>query len=375
MNKAFSLYLDAVRFLAALVVLLFHASGFDSMALDTGLGRYGREAVIVFFVLSGFVIAYTTDQKRLTPAEYATHRLSRIYSVVIPALMITVILDSIGSSLDRSIYTGLDAQSLFGIRLLVSFFCLNEWGVWSVQFFSNVPYWSISYEVAYYLLFGIVYFLKGSARWLLLLLVGLLTGPRILLLLPIWMLGVWIYRSRRLARISRKAALVALLASALGWVLVVDGGWAGLFGTRLYELIGWELWRNGLGWSRFFLTDYLVGIIVAANFCAVRVLLADAKVTSQRLVTAIRLLSLLTFPLYLFHQPLALFFASLSPANMSNYGRLAFVVASTLAIVALLTPACEYLRASLRQGLTYSLRRASLRWPIAATLATGKAVD
>ena len=223
MNRSFSLYLDLVRFLAALTVLLFHASGFEFMKVDTVLGHYGREAVIVFFVLSGFVIAYTADQKDSTLPEYATHRISRIYSVVIPALILTPIVDWIGARIHPEFYVGYNAQSVWPIRVVNSVLCMNEWGFWSVQFFSNVPYWSISYEVAYYILFGVSFFLKGPTRWVLLSIIGLLAGPKILLLLPIWLLGAWVYRSRWHDNITRRTAVLALIGSCVGWV--VRGRW------------------------------------------------------------------------------------------------------------------------------------------------------
>jgi len=118
MNRSFSLYLDLVRFLAALTVLLFHASGLEFVKVDTVLGHYGREAVIVFFVLSGFVIAYTADQKDSTLPEYATHRISRIYSVVIPALILTPIVDWIGARIHPEFYVGYNAQSVWPIRVV-----------------------------------------------------------------------------------------------------------------------------------------------------------------------------------------------------------------------------------------------------------------
>ena len=179
MNRSFSLYLDLVRFLAALTVLLFHASGLEFMRVDTVLGHYGREAVIVFFVLSGFVIAYTADQKDCTLPEYAIHRISRIYSVVIPALILTPMADWIGARIHPEFYVGYNAQSVWPIRVVNSVLCMNEWGFWSVQFFSNVPYWSIPYEVAYYILFGVSFFLKGPTRWVLLSIIGVLAGPKI----------------------------------------------------------------------------------------------------------------------------------------------------------------------------------------------------
>ena len=364
MNKTFSLYLDFVRFLAALTVLLFHAAGFEFMKVDTGFGHYGREAVIVFFVLSGFVIAYTADQKDRMLPEYAIHRISRIYSVVLPALLLTAIVDRFGITIHPEFYIEHDAQSLWPIRLIISVLCLNEWGFWSVQFFSNVPYWSISYEVTYYILFAVSFYLRGSTSLLLILIFGVLAGPRILLLLPVWMLGVWVYRSQWLAEMSRGTAVVAIVGSCVGWVIVVDGGWAGQVGHWLSNLIGAKLWRIGLGWSRFFLTDYLVGIIVAINFSAVRVIVAHVTVSSLPFVRGIRLLSLLTFPLYLFHQPLLLFFASVSPPQLSDGTRSTFVIAATLAVVTILTPLCEFLRGRMRLFLTYLFQLARARWSV-----------
>jgi peptidoglycan/LPS O-acetylase OafA/YrhL len=354
--------LDIVRFLAAFTVLLSHASGLDFVTADTTLGHYGREAVIIFFVLSGFVIAYTADQKDRTLSVYSIHRISRVYSVVIPALLLTPIVDGIGSRLHPEFYVGYDAQSVWFIRLINSVLCMNEWGFWSVQFFSNVPYWSISYEVAYYILFAISFYLKGSVGWPLLLIVSLLAGPRILLLLPIWMLGVWVYRSQWLCNITRKTAALIIILSCLGWVVVVDGGWAGHIGGLLSNIMGTKLWRIGLGWSRFFLTDYLVAIIVALNFIAVRVIVADVTIASMPLIKTIRMLSLLTFPLYLFHQPLLLFFASISPPRISDATRSLFVIVLTLAVVAVVTPFCELLRAHMRRFLSHLFDVAKIRW-------------
>jgi peptidoglycan/LPS O-acetylase OafA/YrhL len=52
----------------------------------------GLPAVIVFFVLSGFVIAFVTDGRDRTLAGYALNRLSRLWSVALPALGFGLIL-------------------------------------------------------------------------------------------------------------------------------------------------------------------------------------------------------------------------------------------------------------------------------------------
>ena len=107
MTAALSLYLDLVRFVAATVVLLSH---FAYTRISGGeyliLRRFGADAVIVFFVLSGYVIAYVSTERERTPGEYAINRCARLYSVVFPALIATVILDQMGRVLDPALYAG-----------------------------------------------------------------------------------------------------------------------------------------------------------------------------------------------------------------------------------------------------------------------------
>jgi peptidoglycan/LPS O-acetylase OafA/YrhL len=64
------------------------ASHFATRRISGGLfwqfADYGRTAVLVFFVLSGFVIAWVTDTREHTLVEYGLSRVARLYSVVIP---------------------------------------------------------------------------------------------------------------------------------------------------------------------------------------------------------------------------------------------------------------------------------------------------
>ena len=67
-----SIYLDVVRLSAAMVVFLGHVSG----GRMTGgflwqLNPYMSQAVTVFFVLSGFVIAFVAEEREHTAQAYA----------------------------------------------------------------------------------------------------------------------------------------------------------------------------------------------------------------------------------------------------------------------------------------------------------------
>ena len=98
MTKSFSVYLDFVRFGAAFIVLLSHLREF--YAGPVHIPQWGHEAVIIFFVLSGYVIAFVADTKESTLRDYTISRLARVYSVVLPAVVLTGLLDFVGSRLD-----------------------------------------------------------------------------------------------------------------------------------------------------------------------------------------------------------------------------------------------------------------------------------
>src|ERR1700728_1064570 len=98
MKKGLSLYLDLIRFSAALVVFIEHFRERtkhtfsrlwnDHPFLSTHLFSYSQTAVIVFFVLSGFVIAHVLATRERTPLEFAASRFGRLYSVVVPTLIL-----------------------------------------------------------------------------------------------------------------------------------------------------------------------------------------------------------------------------------------------------------------------------------------------
>jgi len=81
--------LEAVRGIAALYVLLYHTSN-NYLGLNHAIWalpfRFGLEAVLVFFVLSGFVISYShpgSVDKADSFRNYFIKRLRRIYPIFI----------------------------------------------------------------------------------------------------------------------------------------------------------------------------------------------------------------------------------------------------------------------------------------------------
>lgn len=123
--------------------------------------RYGREAVMVFFVLSGFFIHYQAARRThaagTAPAFYRRrwHRLAPPYYF---ALAVTAILDMIGRTWWPVLY-----QAQTGDALLDQTFARGGYSAASVapaalllpaslgrDFGSNGPLWSLAYEAVYY---------------------------------------------------------------------------------------------------------------------------------------------------------------------------------------------------------------------------------
>jgi len=309
MNPQASLYLDASRFLAAIYVLFQHA--LQPPYFPAMIEFPGRPAVIVFFVISGFVIAYVADTRETQWRAYTVSRLARIYSVALPALLLTGIVYALGQALDSEATPDYDQPLL---RLLMSLVFLNQAWNFTVQPLTNGPYWSLCYEVWYYVMFGLWCF--ASPRWRLpaIASVALLVGPRILLLAPLWLLGVWLYHilaggvrrplpgAEWLFLVSSVALLFAIFGTnpARG---VAEAIRASLVDGRL-SIFGFGIFVGG-DWM--FPLDYVVGGLFAATlfFAAKCRLTFDENSFGAR---AIRLLASYTFSLYLFHAPLLVFF-------------------------------------------------------------------
>src|SRR3954463_4446455 len=93
MKRDLSAFLDLTRILAASAVFLGHLSspqlGGEMLSV---FGHERHSAVIVFFVLSGFVIAWAAERDG-SVREYIINRATRIYSVALPALALTWAID------------------------------------------------------------------------------------------------------------------------------------------------------------------------------------------------------------------------------------------------------------------------------------------
>lgn len=330
MPLALSLYLDLTRFLAALVVFVGHMSGRRfTDGLFWQIGDFMGDAVTIFFVLSGFVIAYVTSRREGTVREYFLARAARIYSVALPALVLTFLLDSLGTALRPELYgqwwgyegEGKDWQFLSG------FLFLNRIWFADMNIGSNLPYWSLGFEVWYYAFFGILLFAPG--RWKISLLAAglLVVGPKIALYFPLWMLGVLGYRLCRhhLRPIAGFLLATASLGIYVGAILHLKQDDLTL-PFHLSFLTNETDFVRSYGLALLF-TAHLIGVNAAAP------LLPRVPAAAVR---AIRWAAGTTFSIYLFHLPIAQFLITVVPwPPGSTMTRLAILLGTFISILLL----------------------------------------
>jgi peptidoglycan/LPS O-acetylase OafA/YrhL len=210
--------LDAARWIAASMVVISHVHrlvmvNFPMVEKQTYLikalyffGSFGSEAVIVFFVISGYLVGGTTSKRwqegQRDMWRYAAQRVSRIYTVLIPALIA-------GGSLDLLGKTIFGSQSLYGSESVINQMTaidiapltfagnlLMLEGIKVPVLGTNGPLWSLAYEWWYYCIFaaGLAFwFCSGARRWIaaLVIIMGILLLPmKIWLWMIIWGLGV-----------------------------------------------------------------------------------------------------------------------------------------------------------------------------------------
>jgi peptidoglycan/LPS O-acetylase OafA/YrhL len=307
-SPVLSLHLDAIRFLAAIVVLLSHwayprfTEGDYIVIRELNLGS---DAVVVFFVLSGLVVAHAAATKDRTLGQFAFHRATRIYSVAVPVLILTQVFDLLGRTLDPVAYEGWWHSSASGGKQIFDAltFTSQSW-LNNTRIGTNGPYWSLAYEVWYYVAFACLFYLRGVARVAWTVLACLIAGPKILLLAPIWWLGVWAYRHLAIAQALGQPAAWTLTLAPFGIYVICQAiglPRALLSGTK--ALLGEAFVVHGLGFSDEFLWNLIVGVLVTAHFLGVAGSTAAAARPGGRWTVWVKWLAGASFSLYLLHYP------------------------------------------------------------------------
>lgn len=301
-----SIYLDLLRLGAAVVVFLSHAHVFLLPSIKIGPLGWGREAVAVFFVLSGFVISYVGQVSEKEWRVYLVARLARIMPVALLAIAVIFVADSIGMHTNAFYYdfinTGFFAPVSVEAALAYVTFTNQLWFAHAV-FGSGEPYWSLGFEVQYYLFFGLFAFSPRRAKIPLLCLWAAIAGPKILMYMPLWLMG-WLTMKCVIERPPfRRPVSIAMIGTSVALFISLKF-FADRAATNMYET--WSLSQEAINFVYF----NLIGVAVVLHLIGAASLLNQAPVLFEKTGPAIKWLAGGSFTLYLVHQPLILMFAS-----------------------------------------------------------------
>jgi peptidoglycan/LPS O-acetylase OafA/YrhL len=300
-------------------------------------------AVVVFFVVSGLAIATAAARPGTCLADYALARSTRIVPVALLAMAVGVAAFLLRGGVPV-IYPGHDQltwQSVVHPLLFMSESPQGQLPVW------NVPWWSLSYEVWYYALFGAAVFLGGSRRVIWLLAIGWLAGPLVLLLMPIWLMGVALARLPALVRLGRPVGAVLLGVAAATFLLARTVDMPALAWLQAHSPLPLVNSQNVVG-------NTLMGLAVALALAGVRPWLPVLAQPIALAAPALRWGAGMTFTAYLTHQPLiclARTWGLVAPPGASGA---VLALVGILAVCALLASLCE--------RRSPALRRSAQRW-------------
>jgi peptidoglycan/LPS O-acetylase OafA/YrhL len=356
-----SVLLDIVRFLAALTVAIGHlsqayfTSGWPPVLMDFAIG-----SVSVFFVLSGFMIRYITQVKYGNLRRYAVDRFARIYSVALPALALTYLLEALCAHFNPVFYTAnfTQPESHTSRIHLVQFALSQPWmngllrAVATVTMLAeswfqdarplfNSPFWSLSYEWAYYVLFGVFLYMRGTRRFFAYVLVFLLVGPTILLMFPLWLLGCAAYDAYQNG-LWKRDSLVKLIGFSLLSFIGVHGSNA--FVQRFHP--------HHVSINRVMPYMDYAAIATVAILLPLCIAVRNLRVSEKSfIVRMIRRVAAATYPLYLIHFPLFALLAAVVPyPRASLWAKLILLCVALAAALALSGP-CDRLKDYLRASL------------------------
>ena len=345
-----SLALDAIRVGAAGTVAFCHLTQSPFSIGWHDRSDIARRAVAVFFLLSGFVIRYVTLRKPTTTRRFLGDRASRMYSVALPALLFTLFTFLIARALHPDFFAqhpGTYSHPALRIAANLAF-CGQLWK-FVLTPLSDGPFWSVNYEVAFYLMYACWFYLKGAKRWLSTFALAAFCGPLVLYLAPLWVLGCILHDVYQKWRTNDPTArgFTMLFAAGLAILITIFSG--------ISHLVLYPAHRNANRLLRMAADSYLTPRDYRFGFCLpfafLLALWLVRRITLREdtpFVRATRLAADATFPLYLLHYPVYIFLAVCVPYNHASTPQKLLIFAGVLTAALLVGHPCELFKNKLR---------------------------
>ncbi|MCE7922002.1 MAG: acyltransferase [Haliscomenobacteraceae bacterium CHB4] len=227
------LELDALRGIAALMVVLFH---FTMERPEMYLGfKYGVTGVDFFFIISGFVIFLTLSSTK-NWKDFVVSRFSRLFPTYWAVVTFTALMTVVYRLLHHESMSGLLTQYLGNMTMIQYYFKIPN---------LDEPYWTLLIEMQFYVVMLLIFSLRWLNRITLIGLAGLafvtlnhfvLSGAAPLIFkfsrglvglinhFPLFFAGILFYKIK--FHQGRRLSKIPLLAACLGAQIVLypDGG-------------------------------------------------------------------------------------------------------------------------------------------------------
>jgi peptidoglycan/LPS O-acetylase OafA/YrhL len=284
-NSKASSILDTLRFISAAVVFLFHFY----------VPLPGYQAVMVFFVLSGYFISATImrsiNENKWRWSDYLLKRITRLWVVLFPCLILTFIWANLQLGFfgeNQKLLDSLNLTTFIGNLFFLQGILVGNYGF-------NGPLWSLSYEFWYYILFPCIILFFVTEKKVLKIFYALLfftiaffVGERIMLYFIVWLLGALI-PFIKLLKVKNNTIKYLMLTASLGIAIQ----------STQYKSGDWEVnWLN-------FAPDLWVGISFAL---LIYLIISFYNHNDDKSSTKIpKYLAGFSYTLYLAHYPLANF--------------------------------------------------------------------
>lgn len=214
-----------------MLVLASHALLYPLVEHNLGFSRLGWLGVILFFVISGFIMVVVTGEGRFSALDFLRRRIVRIVPMYWAATILAALLALLLPTLFKT--TVYDTGQLILSLLFVPFHNPVSGGIHPLYKLG----WTLNYEVFFYVCFGLLAFLGAGARvaWMTmaftaLAAIGVLAQPDAAIarfytsFMPLaFCAGAWIGLAAIRGRIARLPSPALWAAAVLGLAGLVEG--------------------------------------------------------------------------------------------------------------------------------------------------------
>jgi len=307
-------YLYPLRFIASILVVLFHYSPVRNFVINNG-----GEAVNFFYLISGYVmiIAYTDKIKnnKFSIRNFLINRILRIY----PAYFLALVLTLGAHYLTKPFLSSIWSRFSFEVLMIQSWFYPGS---------MNYPGWSVSNEFFFYITFAFLILPFALLR----------RNKKLILIVSFLILSLIVSLVFSAIANDQNNMLLKgyMTQSPLIRVIIF---WTGVYIGYLHtQLIAFKVWETltliGLSVALFYLNTYLqngFGILpkdlalILLYFVSMNVLAKSVLIESIMKINFMKVLGDISYGIYIFQCPIAVIYFYLTNENKTTYNFIGYI--------------------------------------------------